>query len=122
VRASGHHPRIAGIAAYRVTFRVGSHVERDGHDDLVAALAALERRLRSLGDELRRPTRSAFGREYEPAAQVAARAEIAGRGVRAGVDVRGDGSTEAWTGRLRRSVVAPGPGEDAYAALRRALL
>jgi hypothetical protein len=62
----------------------------------------------------------ALGREYEPEAQVAARGELRGpKGLRVGVDVRGDGAAQAFTGRVMRRPVAPHEGEDAYAALRR---
>jgi hypothetical protein len=102
-----------------LTVRVGGRVDGERFESLEEALEELESR----GRELQRTTRSkpvdtkVLGR-YEPAQQVAARLELSGRG---GVDVRGDGSAQAYTGRLRRRLVQERGKESAYDALRRAL-
>jgi hypothetical protein len=82
---------------------------------------ALEDELRAIATTTHRGVVKALSREFEPVQQVVARGELAGPGVRAGIDVRGDGSAEAWTGRWRRRLVEQERREDAYAALRRAL-
>jgi hypothetical protein len=105
--------------SWRVLVRVTGRLEREKFSSLEAALDEIESR----GRELQRTTRAkpidtkVLGR-YEPAQQVAARLELSGRG---GVDVRGDGSAQAYTGRLRRRAVDERAGESAYDALRRAL-
>ena len=107
--------------AYRLTVRRRGATQRERHATLPEALTALEARLDDLRPAERRGTERALARELEPVKQVAVRGEIAGPGVRGGVDVRGDGSLEAYTGRWRRIVIEPEPGETAYDALRRAL-
>ncbi len=108
---------------YKLKVRTGPKVERERFDDLWSALQALERR----GGELQqgagaRTIDLKVARSFEPVQQVVARLELAGPGrLRAGVDIRGDGSAEAWTGRLRRSLITQQPRESAYAALNRML-
>ena len=108
--------------AFRLTVRVGSSVSREHFADRDTALDALRDRVAEVAPDARRPPRHALSREFAPVAQVGARLELTGPGgARGGVDVRGDGSSEAWTGRWRRAIVDPRPGEDAIAALRRSL-
>lgn len=111
---------------WKLTVRVGPRVERSIHSDLEQALVALEARGRALAEAAPRRSRATKVRRFEPVAQVHARLELAGpqrllASVRAGIDVRGDGSTEAYRGRVRREVVTSADGESAYAALRRTL-
>jgi hypothetical protein len=110
-------------ADWRLTIRSGARVQRERHTDRAGALAALEARGRELERGARaRPVGGKLIRRIEAQQQVVARIELAGPGrMRAGVDVRGDGSSEAWTGRLRRRLVEQRRGESPYDALRRAV-
>jgi hypothetical protein len=109
------------MATYRLKVRAGPRVERSKHGDLDDALRALESRAAELQRTApRRAIDSKIGRTYEPVQQVTARLELSGPGrLRAGVDVRGDGSVESWTGRFRREVVEQRRGESAFDALGR---
>ena len=101
----------------------GARVERHRFATLDEALDALEEELTGLAGQARRDAIDLRIRRFEPVAQVAARAEVAGpRRLRGGVDLRGDGSMEAFTGRLRRQVVGQREGESPFDALRRTLL
>jgi hypothetical protein len=108
---------------YTLTVRTRAKVRKERHPDLEAALAAVERIGADLMDGA--GTRAAGGglmRRIEPVQQVVGRIELAGPDrLRAGIDVRGDGSSEAFTGRLRRRLVEQRRGESAYDALRRSV-
>ena len=112
--------------SYRLTVRDGPRVARERFDALDAALDALDMRLEGLAARPPRDTVDLRVRRFEPIAQVVVRAELSGPQrllprVRAGVDVRGDGSAEAWIGRTTRRVVQQRDGESPVAALRRVL-
>jgi hypothetical protein len=110
-------------APYTITTRAGAKVRKRRHADLAEALRDLEHQGRELeaGADAH-PEGGTLIRRLEPVQIVVARLELSGpRWLRAGVDVRGDGSSEAFTGRLRRKVVEQREGEGAYEALRREL-
>jgi len=125
-RASGSRRapcRPLAAERYTVVIRAEARVDKRQHRELDEALADLEargRELQAVAHE--RPVGGTLIRRLEPVQIVVARLELSGPGhLRAGVDVRGDGSSEAFTGRLRRRVLEQRPGEDPYEALRRAV-
>ena len=107
------------MPGYRVTARVSGKVSKDEYETLNQALAALER---AVAGARREGAVSFLGREYSPERQVAGRFELKGPdGVRAGVDVRGDGTEQPYFGWIRKQVIEKRSGETAVQALRREL-
>jgi hypothetical protein len=104
---------------WRITVRDGPRVEKHKVQERDEALDLVEREARVLAAGPGRRTVALRSRTFAPQQQVAGRVELAGPGVRAGIDVRGDGATEAWTGRVRRRVVEQRERETPYDALRR---
>jgi hypothetical protein len=111
-------------APWTLTVRSGPAVAHERHPSLDEALAAARAHVAALRQNASRPTRQVLGREYDPVSQVAARVELRRRRLRGphgGVDVRGDGSTEAWAGLVRKRLLTPADGEDLWSSLERAL-
>jgi hypothetical protein len=111
------------VARYTVTARADAKVRKQRFDELDEALAALERIAGELADGAHaRPAGGFLIRRLDPVQQVMGRIELAGPGrVRAGVDVRGDGSSEAFLGRARRRLIEQQDRETPFDALRRVL-
>ena len=108
---------------YTLVIRTRARPEKERFAALDDALASIESRGRELEETAGEPARGGtLLRKLEPVQIVIARLELSGpRRLRAGIDVRGDGSSEAFTGRVRRQLVEQGPGESAYEALRRVI-
>jgi hypothetical protein len=111
---------------WTLTVRAGPRVQRLRFDELNAALDAAEQRVAELAQRGAEIPVNAGYRRFEPGERVAARVELTGPERRlgrvcAGIDVRGDGSTEAYTGRVRKARLERLAGESACDALRRAL-
>ncbi len=109
---------------WKLTERAGPKVRRSSFGDVHRALDALESRGRELATAAPGEGVDVRYKRFEPQERVVARLELAGPerfvpSVRAGVDVRGDGSVEAFRGRVRREVISEKRGENAYGALRR---
>ncbi len=106
--------------------RVGPRVDHARFDALAPALDVLEARVAQLADDAARQPADTVLKRYAPAEQVMARVELSGPerhlpSRHAGIDVHGDGSTEAYSGRVRRRPLERRDGDDELSALRRAL-
>lgn len=111
---------------WTLTVRAGPKVRRRSFHELGQALDALEARARELAASAPGEGLDAKFTRFEPVQRVLARLELSGperlvASVRVGIDVRGDGSVEAYRGRLRRQVIDASGRETPYAALRRVL-
>jgi hypothetical protein len=106
--------------------RAAARVERLHFDELEPALDELESRVKALSAAAPKRPLDLRVKRYDPVQQVFGRVELAGPrrllpGVRAGVDVRGDGSSEAYVGRVKRELIEQRKGETLFEALRRAV-
>jgi hypothetical protein len=105
--------------SWKITVRIGPKVEKLRAETLDEALDEVELQGRAASNTERRGTVDTRVRRYEAGDQVAARVELSGRGVMVGVDVRGDGGVQAWTGRWRRRPLELEDGETPFEAVRR---
>lgn len=123
-RPLSHAPiglRTLSRGAYKVTVREGAKVTHSHYAGLDEALDAVEASARDLSDGAdAKPVETLIFRNFDPVQQVVARVELSGpRRLRVGIDVRGDGSVESYTGRLRRQLIRQRAEESPYEALRR---
>ena len=108
-------------SGYTLSIQQEGSSKTESFPTLDDALDALQAELNSAGPGARKETVKAFVRDFAPSELVAMRLEIRGRGVCGGIDLQGDGSQQAYTGRIRRKAIEPAPGSNAVTALRQAL-
>jgi hypothetical protein len=110
-----------------VKVREGPRVSRARFESVEEALVHVRDSAQAISGRASGRTVNAVLRSFDPVEQVVGRVEVLvseGRfrtSLRAGVDVRGDGSIEAFRGGVQRVVVEPGPGEGVFDALRHTL-
>jgi hypothetical protein len=114
------------MARFSMSVREGPRFSRLRTDSIEELFEAVAENAQTLSERADAPSIDAVFKTFEPIERVVARIEISGqrRGLvsrdRAGIDVRGDGSMEAFVGRTSREVIDPLPGETVVEALRRA--
>lgn len=114
----------AGVAAWKLTVRVGpdvEHISYEGLDEAVAAMRARALEIRAGG-----PMKPVAGfKDYEARDLVQARLQLSGgrfmRKQVAGVDVRGNGEFVPYSGGVRREELDPTGHETPFDAVRETL-
>lgn len=113
------------MARFKLIVRDGPRTSRFEIDDPDELFRRVERYVGEIASGASGRTVRAVIRDFEPIEQVIGRIEVGRRRARgfgrewAGIDVRGDGSTEAWAGKASRRLLEPAPGESAVGTLRR---
>jgi hypothetical protein len=107
-----------------LTVRNGAEVDREGFDDIGAAVVRMRERALAIRAE-GPPKTSDLIRKFEPEDQVSARLELSGRGLLhkpvAGIDVRGDGTFMPYRGGLRREELDPSGHDTPFDLVRETL-
>jgi hypothetical protein len=116
--------RLRPLGGWKLTVRDGSDVSHTNFEELGEAVAAMRERAMEIRAGGPAEKVSAL-REFAPGDQVRARLQLSGKGwLRkpiAGVDVRGDGTFVAFTGRVAREELDPTDFDTPFEVVRGAL-
>jgi hypothetical protein len=113
------------VRRWKLTIRNGSKVSRQSFEDLDEAVAEMRRRALEIRAAAPPAKTVSALRDFEPAEQVTARLQIAGRGLLrkpvAGVDVRGDGTFMPFRGAVARQELDPTAHDTPFDLVRETL-